>query len=347
MEEKKPETPAQASPVPDQTASTTSEPAPAATEPSTETSPDATPEVQDATGGQAAPQKAGGEAPKKSSNGKIRNFISSLNLYLVLFIFIVIVAAVISAIAYLQGKKAEQKPTTQTQTLTPEKLKELSSNEIKVGDPKSLLTIESNTVFNGTTLIRGDLDVAGTIKVGGALSLPGISVSGKSTLDDVTMNQLGLSGDGTINGQLIVQKGLTVSGSANFAGPISAPSINIDRINLSGDLQISNHIDAGGSTPRVNGGTALGSGGTVSISGTDTAGTVGVNVGTGSPAGVLAQITFAKAFNGIPHVIITPVGSSAANIGWYVVSRTSTGFSIACVNAPSPSSFSFDFIVID
>jgi hypothetical protein len=178
VEEKKPETPAQASPVPDQTASTTSEPAPAATEPSTETSPDATPEVQDATGGQAAPEKAGGEAPKKSSNGKIRNFISNLNLYLVLFIFIVIVAAVISAIAYLQGKKIAQKPTTQAQTLTPEKLKELSSNEIKVGDPKSLLTIESNTVFNGTTLIRGDLDVAGTIKVGGALSLPGISASG-------------------------------------------------------------------------------------------------------------------------------------------------------------------------
>lgn len=303
--------------------------------------------VQDATGGQAAPQNAGGEAPKKNTNGKIRNIISNMNLYLVLFIFIVIIAAVISVIAYLQGKKADQKPTTQTQTLTPEKLKELSSNEIKVGDPKSLLTIESNTVFNGATLIRGDLDVAGTIKVGGALSLPGISVSGKSTLDDVTMNQLALSGDATFNGQLTVQKGLTISGPGNFAGPISAPSINIDRINLSGDLQISNHIDAGGSTPRVGGGTALGSGGTVSVSGTDTAGTVGINIGTGAPAGVLANVTFAKAFNGVPHVVITPIGSGAANIGWYVVSRSTTGFSIACTGAPSPSSFSFDFLVID
>ncbi|MDQ3094329.1 MAG: hypothetical protein M3Q70_04115 [bacterium] len=285
--------------------------------------------------------------PKKSGNEKIRSFISNMNVYLVLFIFMLLVAGVITLVAYLQANKESKKANTQISELTPEALEDLSGDEIKVGDPKSLLSVESNAVFSGAVLVRGSLDVAGAIKVGGALSLPGITVSGTSQFDQVQLNTLTVTGSASIQDQLNVQRGLTVSGPGNFAGPISAPSINIDRLNLSGDLQLNRHIDAGGSTPRVSSGSAVGNGGTVSVSGSDTAGTVTINVGSGAPAGVLATVSFAAAFGGVPHVVITPVGSGAAGLNWYIVSRTTTGFSIACLNAPGPGSFSFDFIAID
>ncbi len=297
------------------------------------------------TGSNAAPAET--IVVKKSFGDKIRGFISRVNIYLVIFIFLLVIAGVITFIAYLQSKKASPKATTQTQELTPEALKDLSGQEIKVGDPKSLLSIESNAVFSGAVLVRGGLDVAGPIKVGGALSLPGLTVSGTSQFDSIQLNTMTIANDASVQGQLTVQKGLIVSGPGNFAGPLSAPSINIDRLNLSGDIQLNRHIDAGGGVPGISSGTGVGGGGTVSISGTDTAGTVTVNVGSGAPAGVLANITFTNAFGGTPHVVITPVGSGAAGLNYYLSSRTTAGFSISTTNAASPGSFSFDYVAID
>jgi hypothetical protein len=155
-----------------------------------------------------------------------------------------------------------------------------------------------------------------------------------------------------VQGVLTVQNGLTVNGKASFAGPISAPSITIDALSLTGDLQFGRHIDAGGGTPSASGGGAIGSGGTVTISGTDTAGTVTINVGSGAAAGVLANVTFTSAFNGNPHVVITPIaglGSGPVNgTGkFYLSARSSSGFTIATSAGLGSGSVSFDYIVID
>lgn len=283
---------------------------------------------------------------KRSLSEKLRMFLTGFNVYVMALVAILLVVGLVLLVSFRQTNQGDRSATS-TQELTPEALEKLSGNEIKVGDPKSLLSVESHAVFAGSILVRGNLEVAGPIKVGGPLSLPGITVSGTSQFDQIQANSLSIAGNTTVQGQLNVQQGLTVNGSVSFSGSISAASINIDTLKLNGDIQLNRHIDAGGKTPGVSAGAAVGSGGTVSISGSDTAGTVTINVGSGAPAGVLANITFGDKFGGTPHVVITAIGSGAAGLDYYLSSRTSNGFSIATTNASASGSFSFDYIVID
>jgi cytoskeletal protein CcmA (bactofilin family) len=287
---------------------------------------------------------------KKSTGNFFQDLIAKLNIYLLIFILILVVAGLVMFISYQNSRKSKNTSAT-SQELSEETLKEISGNETTVGDPKQLLTVESNAVFSGKVLIRDSLDVAGAIKVGGAINLPGITVSGTSNFDKIEVNSLSIAGDTSIQGQLTVQKNLTVSGAATFSGTISAPSVNIDSLKLNQDIQLNRHIDAGGSSPRIAAG-SVGSGGTVSISGSDTAGTVTVNFGSGASAGAIATVTFANAFSGNPHVVITPVatlgsGLVGTNQGYYITSRTPSGFTIASSGTPPAGSISFDFIAID
>lgn len=283
---------------------------------------------------------------KKKTGSLFTRLANRVNVYLLAFILLIIVSLIIVfVVIQSSNREAAKEEEITTQELTQEAIDNLSSNEATVGDPKQLLNIESNAVFAGKVLIRDGLDVAGPIKVGGDLNLPGITVSGKSAFDEVQVNSLSIAGDTSVQGILTVQEGLTVNGQASFAGGISAPSITLDALSLTGDLQFNRHIDAGGATPRVTAGNAVGSGGTVTISGTDTAGTITINVGAGASGGVLASVTFAAAFNGNPHVVFSPVDKPAPNA--YITSRTATGFSISTNPGLSSGSISFDYIVID
>lgn len=284
---------------------------------------------------------------KQTFGNRVRNLASRINIYFLLFLLIIVIAGLVVFVSLQQSRKETATGPTDTQQLTPETLKELNNSEAKVGDPKQTLNIESNAVFTGKVLIRDSLDVAGTIKVGGALSLPGITVSGTSSFDTVQINNLAIAGNTTIQGQLSVQRGLTVAGGASFAGPISAPQITITNLQINSDIQLNRHIDAGGNTPGKSDGSAVGIGGTASVSGTDTAGTVTVNTGNNPPAGCFITVNFAQRFNGTPHVVITPVGSAAAALDYYI-SRNTTSFSICTTNsAPAGQTFSFDYVAVD
>jgi cytoskeletal protein CcmA (bactofilin family) len=285
-------------------------------------------------------------SPKKGPN-MVMKVITHINVYLLLFIFIVILSGAVVFVGVQRGKKAANTTTITTQPLTQEAIGQLKDSEAKVGDPKQTLTIESNAIFSGKVLIRDSLDVAGGIKVGSALSLPGISVSGTSTFDQLQANKLSVAGDASIQGQLNLQKGLTAAGGATFGGPVSAPQLTAQTLQLTNDLQITKHIDAGGGSPSKSDGTALGSGGTASLGGTDTAGTVTINTGGSPAAGCFVNVSFAIKFSGTPHVVVTPIGSGGAGLAYYV-NRTSSGFSI-CTATPAPTgqSFSFDYMVID
>jgi hypothetical protein len=140
-------------------------------------------------------------SPKKGPN-MVMKVITHINVYLLLFIFIVILSGAVVFVGVQRGKKAANTTTITTQPLTQEAIGQLKDSEAKVGDPKQTLTIESNAIFSGKVLIRDSLDVAGGIKVGSALSLPGISVSGTSTFDQLQANKLSVAGDASIQGQL-------------------------------------------------------------------------------------------------------------------------------------------------
>jgi cytoskeletal protein CcmA (bactofilin family) len=286
--------------------------------------------------------------PKKSrTHGFLKRITEHFNIYFLIFLLLVVVTVAATIISYNRQKNETAPEDIASQQLDENAFGQLQSGDTSVGDPKQTLTVQSNTIFSGQVLARSNIEIAGELKVGGALNLSGLVVSGDSTLNQIQANELSLSGDANIQGQLDVSRGLTVAGGASFGGPISSPLISVDALQLNGDLQFTRHIDAGGPTPSKASGGALGSGGTVSVSGTDTAGTIKVNTGGGATSGCFVTITFARSFGETPHVVVTPIGANAAGINYYV-NRGTTDFQVCTTNnPPSNSNFAFDYIVIE
>ncbi len=300
----------------------------------------------DASNQQATAKVAEDEAKKAKKGNIFKRIYGKLNIYFLFFILILLIAGFIAFIGY-RGSQKENAQDNSPTTLTNEQLDALKNSSTTVGDPKQVLNVESNAIFAGKVLVRDSLDVAGTIRVGGALALPGITVSGSSSFDEVKINNLAISGNTAIQGTLTVQQDLTVSGNATFGGTISASALNIQNLQIGNNLIISKHIDANGPVPGKSNGTALGGGGTVSVSGSDAAGTITINTGSGPPAGCFVTVTFVQAYNGNPSVVISPVGSGAAGLNYYV-NRSASSFSVCTTNAPpAQTSFSFDYIVFN
>ncbi len=305
-----------------------------------------TPATTDATG--AAPAPAPAPAQNKGSfTQRLRRQLSRFNIYLLLFIIVILLGGAVVYFGYLKAKKESTSTTFTSQSLTQQTIDQLKNADAKVGDPQQTLSVQSNAVFAGKVLIRDSLDIAGVVHVSTPLSLSGLTVSGTTALDQIQANTLALGGNATIQGQLVVQKGITISGNGTFGGLISAPLVTTDSLQLNKDLQLNHHIDAGGNTPTKSDGSALGSGGTSSVSGTDTAGTVILSIGTSPAVGCFITVNFAQRFNDVPHIALTPIGSGAAGLNYYVT-RTTAGFTVCSTNAANQgSSFSFDYIAID
>lgn len=284
--------------------------------------------------------------PPKPANGRLRRAISHLNVYLLMFIFVVLMAVIGSYIGW-QNSQRGVKPSGVTRQLTSEELARLKNNDVRVGDSKQTLSVESNAIFNGKVLLRNDLDVAGGLKLGGGLAVGRLDVAGGSSFEQVNAARLVVGNDAAIQGSLNVSGRLIVSQGGSFGGNVSMPQLTTQNLQLTGDLQLGRHLNSGGPRLSKTDGSALGAGGTASISGNDTAGTLTINTGNGPPAGCFANLSFGERYPSTPRVLITPVGSGASAIPYYV-NRSATGFSI-CTAAPPPGgqNMSFDFFVIN
>ena len=294
-----------------------------------------------------------GEPPHKDSAlDKIKGLWKKINVYFLLFALLMIVAVIVVIVTVLKNNtstnnQSGNNASISSQNLTNSTLQELAKNSVTVGDPKQVLNVESNAVFQGTVLVRGDLQVAGTIKAGGSISLPGISVSGSSTFGQVQVKTLAISGDTTMQGSLAIQNSLSVNGNGTFNGAVTAGTIRTSNLQLTGVLALDSHIAAGGPIPSSSGGGALGAGGTSSISGSDTAGSISIHTGSAPGGGCFVSINFTSAFSTTPHVIVTPIGSAAAGLSYYV-NRSTTQMSVCTISAaPAGQSFGFDYIVFD
>lgn len=293
------------------------------------------------------PSPSGPKNPKKMN--PLRNFARRFNIYILLFVLLLIIATVVAVVLYFQAlSKNASNNTVQSQELSQSTLNQLSTSDVTVGEPKHTLSVQSNAVFTGSVLMRSNLQIAGTLQVGSNVAINGVRVTGSSTFDDVQITKsISVTGNSSVQGQLSVQQGLNVNGSGTFLGAISAPSITAGSLQLSGDLKLTHHIAAGGGTPSRSNGSALGGGGTVSVSGSDTAGSITINTGTSPGPGCFVTINFTAAFNSTPHIIVTPVGPSAAGLAYYI-NRSTTNFSL-CTNSSPPggASFGFDYIAFD
>lgn len=294
-----------------------------------------------------APASSGVGEPIQDADKKGGGIKSTFNIYFI--VFIVVVAAAIGLIVYAvsTATKSAKSPTTKTQTLTSDQLTELKGNTTIVGDAKQTLDIQSNTVFAGQVLVRSELSVAGALKVGGPLSLNDLNVTGTGAFGGLSVSGTStFNGNTAVQGTLSVQKGINVTGGASF-GSLNVGQLSVTSLQLTGDLSVNRHIVTGGGNPTRTVGTALGGGGTASISGSDTAGTLTINTGNSPPAGIFATVAFVQRYPSIPRVIITPVGSAAGAINYYVT-RDTGGFSIGTTSPPpAGASFAFDYFVIN
>ncbi len=285
------------------------------------------------------------QPPKGSPLGWFREH---LNIYSLLFIFVVLVAAMIVLVAYRQSKQPSNAGHLSTQSLSQSTLNQLANSDATVGNSQTVLNVKSSAVFAGQVLVRQNLEVAGNLQIGGTLGLNNITVSGTSQLGQVTINKdLAVAGNTAMQGSATIGKSLQVGGGGTFNGPLSAPQITTSSLQLNGDLVLTHHISAGGGQPGRSNGPALGSGGSVSVSGSDTAGSVSINTGGGPAAGCFVTINFTSHYNATPHVLVTPVGSAAGGLAYYI-NRSATSFSICDSSAPpAGSSFGFDYFVVD
>lgn len=305
------------------------------------TSADGKTQITDVSGNGASEKP---EKPAKQS--RVKAFWRKFNIYLLLFILVVIVAVGVVVILTFKSKQDAQK-TIDAQQLTQDALKQLANTDVTVGDARQVLTVQSNAVFAGSVLVKSALEVAGGLKVGGELTLTSLRVAGSSQLNDTTVNNLTVGGTLNLQGALTIKNGINVTGNSGFTGNVTTTSLTTGQLQLNGDLVVTSHITAGGTTPNANRGSAVGGGGTVNLTGSDTAGSIAINTGTSPPAGCFVSVTFSKRFNSTPHVTVTPIGVGAAELTYYI-DRSTTGFSICATNAaPASSSFGFDYIIFD
>jgi cytoskeletal protein CcmA (bactofilin family) len=294
-----------------------------------------------------SPAATDASQPVEKKQSPIKQFFKKVNLYFLLFMVVLVVVAVIAAVNYLNSAKPADDPTVQGQALSQEALKQLANKDASIGDTSQTLTIQGNAVIAGQTLTRGDLNVAGDFQTAGSIQGPSITISGAANLGETQANALQVATNAAVQGSTTLRD-LSVAGSATFSGPVTVSQLTASRLILSGNavLQIPNHISFTGPAPTrsLNSG-VVGSGGSVSVNGSDTSGTVNISTGGSPQPGCFTRISFAQRFTGQPRVIVSPVGRGAGLSEFYV-DRDATGFSICTANgAPANQAFAFDYFI--
>ena len=288
-----------------------------------------------------------GDQPEIKKVSPIKRFFRKANLYVLLFFVIVAVVAAITIVSYLNSQKDPVVPDIAAQELTDEALQQLANTDASVGNASQTLTIQGNAVIDGQTLMRGNLNVAGNFQSGGSIQGTGLTISGESNLGETQIDNLQIAGTTAIQGNTTMRD-LTVAGTTSLNGAVTASQLTVTRLILSGNatLEVPNHISFTGPAPSrsINRGT-LGGGGSASVNGSDTTGTVNINTGNNPSAGCYVRINFNQQFSKQLHVLISPVGAAAGRTQYYV-DRNQSGFSI-CASAPAPANqaLAFDYFV--
>ncbi|MFA5172698.1 MAG: hypothetical protein WC426_14140 [Sulfuriferula sp.] len=297
----------------------------------------------------ANPEANKTEEPGAKKASPIKEFFHKINLYFLIFVLLVVIAAVVAAVNYLNSTKAPVEPNIATQSLSQDALKQLANTDATVGDASKTLTIQGNAIITGQTLMRGNLNVAGNFQTGGSITAPNITISGTSNLGTAQINNLQVATNTAIQGSTTLRD-LNVAGTSSFSGAMTASQITVTKLILSGSgtLQLPNHLSFSGPSPGRSfiGSGILGSGGSVSLNGSDTSGTINMNTGN-SPngSGCIVRINFQQTFSSQPRVIISPVGSAAGSMDYYV-DRNTTGFSLCTNTTPAANKvFAFDYFV--
>jgi hypothetical protein len=320
-----------------------SPPAPPTTTP-TESTPATRPALQELT---ATPIAAGGAPPAARSWSTVQHRSRTLAIAAGVVAFAVIGSIIYYLAFYARVPMAPTKSSTVSVELPSDQLQKLSGQSLQVATDRTLS-------FNTPVAVRQSLDVKGdttlsNVKITGSLTYPGQSASTGSSQNLTVAGTSLLQGDVTAKGKLTVGSSLNVGGSGSFGGNLSATSLSVKSASL-GNATITRLITAG-LAPTIAGATALG-GGSVAISGNDTAGTITVTTGAGATAqGDLATVTFRSAYGSTPHVSLTPTGIGTAlalSGGMLYASRSTAHFTVGATHMQigvAGVSYTFDYFV--
>jgi hypothetical protein len=268
-----------------------------------------------------------------------------------LFVFILLAGA-LGGYYYSQLRKpansSNSAPTIST--LSPADIAKLTEIGNNLGTSGQTLNIGANSLFRNKVDVTGDLSIGGHLNANGPVTLSQLNITGTTAAVGLNVgSNLSVTGTTTLQQTLSVGQlatfasGINVGGSASF-NAINTSSLAVRTISISGALTIS-HLSTQGPAPTFSAGTAVGGGGTGSISGNDTAGTLNINTGSTPPAGVLGTITFRAAYTSTVHVLLSPLTGAAASSPAYVT-RTGGGFQIHTDSPPPGGSvLSFDYFV--
>lgn len=261
----------------------------------------------------------------------------------------------------------QNKSTTNNDAITigPVDLDSLGMSRNTVGTEGTKLVVGPDATFSGKVTVADTVSISGQLRLNSDLTAASASFeklqAGNTSLEQLGVNtditatsvnvrqNLAVAGNTTLQGSVTIAQLLTINNSATIAGnlavggTLSINQLRATSLQADSSLTIGGHIRTQGAAPSVGPGGAVGSNGTVSISGNDAAGTVAVNVGSGAGGGVLANIGFRNNYTSTPHVIITPVGRSAATV---FINRNPSGFSINTSAGLSPGGYVFDYIVV-
>jgi len=108
---------------------------------------------------------------------------------------------------------------------------------------------------------------------------------------------------------------------------------------------VPNHVSFTGSAPRVSQQSV--GGGSVSVSGSDTNGTVTITTGGGASGGCMVTLAFSQPYQSTPHVLISPINAAAGGIEFYAT-RTTSSFQIcSAIAVPANQQLAFSYFITD
>lgn len=258
----------------------------------------------------------------------------------------------------LKGRTQEENLANKGQvTISSSVLSQLGVNRSSIGDAGVTLTVSPDSRFQGTVSVAGTTTISGQLTLNnklvgtngsftqlqaGSTALSQLSVNGNTTLSDLNLRK-DLVVAGLAQLQSIATKGdASIGGNLVVSGALSVSTFSARSLTSTSTLTIGGHIITNGGTPGLGRGSALGSNGTVSISGNDSAGTIAINVGAGASGGLLTSLAFHTEYTATPEVVITPVGIGGE---FYIINLTTSGFSIAVMNGLSPGGYRINYIV--
>ena len=250
-------------------------------------------------------------------------------------------------------------------SISPAALSKLGVNDAQIGNSNEKLTVDPAAQFNSTLTVGGDVSIGGQLHLNSTLNATNANLS-QVQAGSETVNSLNINGAATtstlsvrnniaVNGTAIFQNNVTigqllsvdssaaVSNNLSVGGQLSAASIAGGSLVVSGTITLGSHVVTSGVAPVVSPGGALGSYGTASIYGDDSAGTINVSTGANATTGVAVYLSFHAAFAAPPVVVISPMGNYAQ---FYIANSTTTGFNINSASGLAiGSSYQINYLV--